>query len=406
MDNASGAYLTDIDGNRYVDCFLALGPMFFGNSPRPVIDAVTDSINTALQFSGQNLNEARLAERVLALQPWADKLTFANTGSEAVQSALRIARGTTGRNVIVKFEGHYHGWIDPVFVNTPGTPLTAHHGGKVEIAHTNHGLAVPGNIVVANWGDLDSFTQLMAEIGDQVAAVIIEASVSGAGNYLPPPGLMEGIKSVTHKHGGLVILDEVITGFRFAPGGIASILDFQPDLATYAKAIGSGFPIALVAGTDAAMESVLDGRVTIGGTYNATPSSVAAALAVLDMIEDGGNAMYARVNGLAKRLATGFEQAAADMSVPIKVNHLASLVKVFFGRTDFKNSYSDLITSDSAAMADVSERMLAHGTYVAPKGMFFLSTEHTERDIDTIIRGFHSALEERGGAGSHGLRTR
>lgn len=400
FSRGNGAYLWDVDDNRYIDCVMAHGPVLLGHAHSAVNAAAGASLDNGVQFGGSYYRETILAEEVLRQLPYADKVTFMSTGTEAVQLAVRVARTTTGRNLVVKFEGHYHGWIDPLYVNIPGyDPQPPAYGAGTDNDRTAvkpavDGAAVPDGVVVTRWNDLEAFTRLMDLIGDQVACVIMEPLLTGFGTFAPAEGYLQGLKEVCHRHGALVIFDEIVSGFRVSPSGASGLLGVTPDLGTYAKAMANGFPISMVAGTSEAMRSIEDGRVPAAGTYSGTPSSLEASIASLKVIGSEGEDFYKYLDRLGSQLKAGLEREGENLSVPIVVNQIGSLVQIFCGNDLDTQSVDGVYSSDRTFVTDVCEAMILRGVYMTRKGLVFLSRAHTADDVDRIIEVFAAALAD------------
>lgn len=401
FSRARGAYLWDVDGNRYIDCVMAHGPILLGHANTVVNAAAAESLNNGVQFGGSYHRETALAEAVLQQLTFADKVTFMSTGTEAVQLAVRVARTTTGRNLVVKFEGHYHGWIDPLYVNIPGydpqppaADENAANTDTAEIRPAVDGAAVPDGVVVARWNDLESFTRLMDEIGDEVACIIMEPLLTGFGTFFPADGYLQGLKDVAHRHGALVIFDEIVSGFRVSPSGASGLTGVTPDIGTYAKAMANGFPISMVAGTSRAMSSIEDGRVPAAGTYSGTPFSLEASIASLRLIKAEGQTFYDYLDGLGMRLKAGIEEQGKTHSLPIAANQIGSLVQIFCGDGLDTQSVNGVYASDRDFVTRVCEAMILRGIYMTRKGLIFLSRSHTPEDVDQIIEAFGLALRD------------
>ncbi len=388
-----GAYLVDVDGNEYVDLVLALGPMLLGHHPEHVIEAAVRQMDHGLQFGGQSLGEVELAERIVAHVPSAEKVLLTNTGSEAVQTAVRVAMGATGRHVIVKFEGHYHGWIDPFFVNSPGVAAAADQRAPIPVVHNIAGQPTSADVVVVAWNDVADFDRIMAEIGHRVAAVIMEPIPFNFGSMHAAPGYLQHVATQTRQHGALLVFDEVVSGFRMGLGGAQAMVGVTPDLSIFAKAIAAGFPIAAVAGSDAAMECVSNGSVTHGGTYNGLPFSVAAAIATIDHLAEHGDVLYPQLESRGAQLADGLRALGMKHSVPLVVNQIGSVLQTFWAPHLPIGNYADAATSDAGPIAAINELVLAEGVHVAPRGITFISTEHTTEDIDRALSGFDAAMQ-------------
>lgn len=397
FERAQGPYLWDVDGNRYIDCVMAHGPVLLGHAHAGVNAAVKENLDGATQFGGAYVRETELAEAALRQLPFASKITFMTTGTEAVQLAIRAARAVTGRDLIVKFDGHYHGWIDPVYVNIPGYDASAaadssSDAWQIPIVPASAGQGPVGGVSVARWADLDSFAALMSAQGSQVAAVIMEPFVTGFGTFSPGVEYMQGLKEICHSHGALVIYDEIVTGFRVGPAGASGVLSVTPDMATYAKAVANGFPISMLAGTDAAMAAITDGRVPAAGTYSGTPASLSAGLATLAAIETEGDAFYEHLDTIGRRLKDGFERVGAEHGLPIVVNQIGSLAQLLFGEIDRPQTVSGVYSSQRTVVTQICEAMIARGVYTTRKGLFFLSRAHTVEDMDVVIDVFDQAL--------------
>jgi glutamate-1-semialdehyde 2,1-aminomutase len=394
---AEGAYYWDTGGQRYIDVVSAHGPVLLGHGHPEVNAAVSEAMNRAVLTGSPMSGESEFAETALRCLGWADKTTMMSTGTEAVQLALKIARGVTGRSIIVKFQGHYHGWMDPVFVNTAGMePPKSTTGefapGTIPVIPFLPNSPAPAEVIVATWNNIEHFRDLMANVGDQVAAVIAEPYVTNFGTFRPETGYLESVKQIAHAHGSLLIFDEVVTGFRVNLGGAARELAVSPDLGVYAKALGNGFPIAMVAGTEQVMQSIVDGRVPVAGTYSGNPLSVAASTAVLNHLEMNQATLYPRLDARGRQLKVGIENVGSVRGIPLQGNQIGSLVQVLWGDIDDPRSMPGAYSSDREAVTEVMERMIRRGVYTHRKGLFFLNDAHTEEDIDDVIRVFDESL--------------
>jgi glutamate-1-semialdehyde 2,1-aminomutase len=399
FQRAQGAHYWDVDGHKYIDVVSAHGPILLGHGHPEVNSAVADAMQRAVLTGSPMTGESQFVETALRCLGWADKATMMSTGTEAVQLAIKIARGVTGRNTIVKFQGHYHGWMDPLFVNTAGMePPKAASGqflpGSIPVVPFLPKGRVPDGVVIATWNDLDHFRQLMQQIGDQVAAVIAEPYMTNFGTFRPLPGYLQSVKEIAHEYDSLLIFDEVVTGFRVDPAGAAGELGISPDLGVYAKALGNGFPIAMVAGTGHVMQSIVDGRVPVAGTYSGNPLSVAASLAVLAHIEANGSILYPHLDALGAQLKYGMEAVGSAHGVPLKANHIGSLVQLLWGDIENAHSLPGVYASNRDAVTDVMERMIRRGVYTHRKGLFFLNAAHTNADIDEVIAVFDASLTD------------
>jgi glutamate-1-semialdehyde 2,1-aminomutase len=395
IERASGSRLVDVDGNEYIDYVLGFGPMLLGHAPAEVRAAVTEQLTRGFTYGAQHLLEAEVAERVIDAVPCAERVCFSTTGSEAVHAALRIARAATGRPKVIKFEGHYHGWLDPVAVSTPGTtPAPKGEAAPLAPIPSTQGQAdVSELVLVARWNDRDQLAGLLERHAEEVAAVIMEPVAANGGLIPPADGYLEAARELTRDHGALLVFDEVVTGFRLARGGAQERFGVTPDLATYGKAIAAGMPLSAVAGRGDVIEVVADGRVPHVGTFNCAPPAAAAARAALDVYRDRAPEMYQQLEATATALAEGLSAAAADARVPLKVHQVGPLLQTFILEPSVTvTQYADTFAADSDRFALFAERMLDLGVNVLPRGWWFLSTEHTEEDIETTIDAAHAAL--------------
>jgi glutamate-1-semialdehyde 2,1-aminomutase len=395
MAEGRGSRLRDVDGNEYIDYLLGLGPMILGHRHPEVTKAVADAITDYGTCFGLPYElEIEAAEKVVAAVPGIEQVRFTNSGSEAVGTAVRLARATTGRRLIVRFEGHYHGWqdtgywsnhVDPQLAGPADRPRPVAMGGGVpaELADT---------LIVLTWNDPESFVRLMEERGEEVAAVLTEPAVFNTGCILPEPGYLELLRSQTLKHGAMLIFDEVITGFRFARGGAQEWFGIYPDLTTYAKGIGGGFPVAAIGGTKEAMRLIADGTYSHSGTYNANVVQCAAVSATMDVLSTPG--LYERQRALGDRLGRGLKAIADEKGIDAYVEGIGTVFQLWFTDRPIKN------WRDAAAFAheDVFTRwyqeMVVRGVLFHPLQFenLFVSLVHTDTDIDETLTAAEAAL--------------
>ena len=383
FERADGPYLFDADGNRLIDYYLAMGPMILGHNPEVVRRAVIAQLERGVLYGGQSRIEAEAAELFCALVPCAEKVRFAGSGSEAVQAALRLARAATGRRIMIKFEGHYHGWLDSVLVSV--APPADRAG---ERAQPN---PVPGsagqdetawaNVEVLCWNDLAAVEARLAA-GD-VAAVIMEPAMCNAGAILPLPGYLEGVRDACTRTGTVLIFDEVITGFRVAPGGAQQRLGVTPDLATFGKCLASGFPVAAVAGKAALLDLFATGGALHGGTYNAHPACMAATLATLRTLADGR--VIAAIEPLGRRLMEGIASILAAAGIPATVTGFPQIFHVAFGLTEPARDWRDLLRLDKPRYVRFCGELLKHRVRALERGAWFLSATHDSLVIEETL---------------------
>jgi glutamate-1-semialdehyde 2,1-aminomutase len=392
IERGEGPYLHDIDGNRLIDYYLGMGPMILGHNPPQVIEAIRRQLEFGLLFAAQTEIEYEAARLVNRLVPCAERLRFACSGSEAAQAAMRLARAATGRPTILKFEGHYHGWFDNVVWSV--APSAADMGPADAPAHVP---ASPGldpqagaSIDVCVWNDLERLRARLKK-GD-VAGLIMEPIMCNQNVIMPDPGYMEGVRTLCTETGTVLIFDEVITGFRVAPGGAQALLGITPDLAIFGKAIANGLPVAAVAGKAEIMDLTVTKRVMHGGTYNAHPLGMAATVATLSTLADGK--VHAAIAVQGKRLMEGFQGVLRDRQVAARVQGLPQVFHVTLGVRDPIHGYRDQVMADKAGYVRLTTALLGHGVRALERGAWFLSVAHDEAVIDATIAAFDKAVGE------------
>lgn len=387
-----GACLYDIDDNRLVDYYLALGPMILGHSPKDVIAAAHRQLDTGLLYGGQSEHEYEAALRVTQMVPCAERVRFAGSGTEAVQLALRLARAATGRMTVIKFEGHYHGWLDSMLVSN-GTPFDRtgpEEAPEKFLPSLGQDPDASRNVEIWSWNREEPLLRRLAK-GD-VAAVIMEATMCNSGGIFAEAGYLEAVREACTKHGTILIFDEVITGFRVGLGGAQKRLGVTPDLATFAKAMASGFTVAAVAGRADVMDRLSDGRIMHGGTYNAQPIAMAAAVATMDRLSQPGTFEAMERNG--KRLMQGIAAAFAEAGLPATVTGFPQIFTVCLGLTEAPKNYRGLAGLDRAAYRRFTEALMGNGVRALERGAWFLSTEHDEPIVNETIAAVRNTLAE------------
>ncbi len=384
FDHADGAFLFDVDGNRLIDYYLGMGPMILGHTPHDVRDAVAAQLDRGWLYGGQSDIETQAAKLVCEMVPCAERMRFNSSGSEAVQTALRLARAATGRRVVVKFAGHYHGWFDNILWSTAPPPdATGPVAGSRGQPRETH------EIVVLPWNDLAQLRARLAQ-GD-VAAVIMEAAMCNSGAILPAPGYLEGMREACTRTGTILVFDEVITGFRVSPGGVQQRLGVTPDLATFAKAIANGFPVAAIAGRAELMDLVTQG-VVHGGTYNGQAAAMAATVATLTRLRQP--AVFAALESRGARLMQGMQEAFDRAGVAAVVTGFPQIFHVAIGLTEAPRHWGDLLHVDKPRYVAFTTALLRHGVRALERGAWFLSTEHDDAVIDATLAAVALALRE------------
>lgn len=381
IERADGAYIWDVDGRRYIDYVCSWGPMILGHNHPVIREAVNKAVADGLSFGAPTRREVEIAELMTEMVPNIEMVRMVNSGTEAVMSALRLARGATGRDKIIKFEGCYHGHSDCMLVKAGSSAIA---GGCPDSAGVPEGTAK--DTLTAQYNDLNSVSRLFQENPDRIACVIVEPVAANMGVVGPDPGFLEGIRTLCDQNGALLIFDEVITGFRLAKGGAQEYFGVRADLVTFGKIIGGGMPVGAYAGSRELMEHVAPcGNVYQAGTLAGNPVAMAAGLAQLRYLNDHPQ-VYEKINASAQKLAEGMRQAARQTGAPVVINQIGSLAAPFF-TADTVESFSGAKRSDMNKYAEYFGRMLDSGIYLAPAQFeaMFVSAAHTDADIQHTV---------------------
>ncbi|MEU7855945.1 glutamate-1-semialdehyde 2,1-aminomutase [Nonomuraea sp. NPDC049141] len=392
VDRAAGARLWDADGNTYLDYVLGQGPALLGHCPPAVVEAVTAQVARGIVYSAQHAAEARVAERLCAMVPSAERVRFNTVGSEAVHAAWRLARGFTGRPKILKFEGHYHGWLDPVLYSVHPPLEAAGPADRPAAVPGTAGQPEAADLVVCPWNDLDALSRLMDEHAGQIAAVVTEPVLCNTGAIEPDPGYLQGVRELCDSHGSLLIFDEIITGFRLAPGGAQEYLGVSPDLSVFGKAMAGGMQVSALAGRARVMDAISSGKVAHAGTFNSQPVGIAAAEATLRILDEQRDEVYGTLYARGRELMRGLAEAAAKAGVPMLVDGPGPVFQIYFTEASAVRNYRDFAATDRAMMGRLHAALLDQGVNMVPRGLWFLSTAHTEADVAATVEAFSAAL--------------
>jgi glutamate-1-semialdehyde 2,1-aminomutase len=387
IEGADGSKIRDVDGNEYIDYVMSWGPMILGHNNTEIQKAVTDAVQNGLSFGAPSEVEVKLAEKIVAFTGTAartadvtyDMVRMVNSGTEAVMSALRLARAYTGRDKIIKFEGCYHGHSDSMLVKAGSGALTFGEPDSPGVTS-----AIAADTLTAAYNDLASVEKLLAN--NETACIIVEPVAGNMGVVLPAKGFLEGLRQLCDAYGALLIFDEVITGFRLCKGGAQEYFGVRADLVTYGKIIGGGMPVGAYCGRKEIMELIAPcGLVYQAGTLSGNPIAMAAGLKQLELLESRPD-VYAHINKMGDKLAGGFRDIIHRLGLKACVNHIGSLVCVFFG-VETAGGYSSVKNSDKALYAEYFRKMLKAGVYLAPAQFeaMFVSFSHTEGDIDETL---------------------
>ena len=380
LSEGKGSRVTDVDGNEYIDLICSWGPLILGHCHQAVEQAVLEAVRHGLSFGAPTEIEVKMAELVTKMTG-TEMVRMVNSGTEAVMSALRLARGATGRSKIIKFAGCYHGHSDSMLVKAGSGALT---GGAPDSAGVPAEMAA--DTLTARYNDAASVRALLEANPGQVAAVIVEPVAANMGVVPPQPGFLEALRGLCDAYGALLIFDEVITGFRLSAGGAQRHYGVHADLVTYGKIIGGGMPVGAYAGSRKLMEQVSPlGAVYQAGTLSGNPVAMAAGLAQLEILENNPD-LYTALERKGKRLQEGLQEIFRKAKVPAQVNRAGSILTVFFSKTPV-TGYDQARACDLERFAKWYRGLLEHGIYAAPSQFeaMFLSAAHQEEDIDAIL---------------------
>jgi glutamate-1-semialdehyde 2,1-aminomutase len=396
LERGDGAHVTDVDGNRYVDVIMGLGPVVLGHNEPSVVAAIAEQAAGGSVFATCTPLEVEVAETFCRMVPVADMVRFTSSGTESTMHAMRLARGFTGKTKILKFEGHFHGNHDHVLVSV--TPPLDKVGPADHPARIPVGRGIPPehyeHTLIAVWNDLDAVERVIREHRDDLAAVITEPVMANKGFIGPEPGFLQGLREITRANDVLLILDEVITGFRFAPGGAQEVYGVQPDLATFAKAMANGASIGAFAGRREIMSLLGDMTVRHAGTYNAALVPLAATRATLARLQANDHEAYRILEARGRRLIDGLRQAIAATGEQAIVQGTGSMLQLYFTPAEKIRSYRETATVDHERFIRFAHEMIARGVMVHPDPFehWFLSTAHSDPDIDTVLAAAEDSL--------------
>jgi glutamate-1-semialdehyde 2,1-aminomutase len=391
FERAEGAYLHDVDGNRYIDYIGSWGPMILGHAHPQVVAAIQAAASRGTSFGAPTEAESELAQLIIEAVPSVDKVRLVNSGTEATMSAIRLARGFTGRDVIVKFAGNYHGHVDSLLVaaGSSAATLAVPNSPGVTAGTARDTLVLPYN-------DPAALEEAFQKHGSKIAGVIVEPVVGNMGLVIPTRTFVTALRALTERHGALLILDEVMTGFRVAFGGAQGLLGIRPDLTTLGKIVGGGLPVGAYGGRADIMDHILPaGKVFQAGTLSGNPLAMAAGIATLKLLCDGR--IYDRLEKLSARLADGLVNIATETGTPHRLARVGSMMTLFFNNQDV-NDWTTASRSDTKRYAAYFWSLIEQGVYMpcSQYEALFVSAAHTEADIDATLVAARVALAEGG----------
>lgn len=397
LERGSGSHVWDADGNQYVDFMMSFGALIHGHAHPRLVSVVTDAMSEGSHFAAATSAEVEAAERFCRMVPSAEAVRFANTGSEATMLALRLARAHTGRTKFLKFEGHYHGWYDPYLLNAHSHP-PEQLGTPEDPARIPDSQGIPpatfGYVVLAPWNDVAALERIMRQHGRELAAVITEPIMANMGCIPPREGYLQRMRQLTREHGVLLICDEVVTGFRYAPGGCQEYYGVRPDLSTFGKALGAGFPVGAVAGPRAILERMRWSKnmVLHYGTFNGHRLTMKVVAANLDLLSADG--AYCKLHAMGDAAIAGLREVFRRHKSKAIVQGFGPMFQIYFTERDAIRDYRDYCAYvDAARYSRFVHRLLERGIYMTPSNglHWIISTAHTEADVTALVEAADQA---------------
>ena len=391
--SAKGSKMTDVDDNEFIDYVMGMGPNIFGHSPDFITNSVYQDMQDGFCLTGQTKKENELSEFVEKTLPFKRKVRYASSGTEIVQIALRLARSFTNKNKFLKFEGHYHGWMDSVLYNSH--PDVSSEETLFDPIAESGGISkgTADEVVIAPWNDIEALENIL-KVHHDISAIITEPILWNSNVILPNPGYLENLRKLCNQHGILLIFDEVGTGFRVALGGAQEIYGVEPDLSTYAKSMAGGFPIAMLAGKPEIMDYMSNGNVVHGGSFNTNVMSVSAAHATLDYLLNNED-FYKSLNKNGDILIKGLKEVAKKHDIDILIQGLGSVFYLSFTNLDSIKNYRDHANNvDQEKYREFSKLMLLNGIRLSQNGRWHMSSSHDISDIEITIKAAELSFAE------------
>jgi len=394
FEDGRGSRLKDADGNWYIDYTLGWGPNILGYRHPAIVESVRRAAEGPHTYGAQHELEFLVSEKIQSLVPCAERVSFTSSGTEAVQLAWRLCRAFTGRNLILKFEGHYHGWMDSALISChPAGDEAGPRESPTPVAPSKG--QVPNaveNVAVAVWNSLEAVERVMARRGGEVAAVVMEPVLCNSGGILPRPGYLEGVREIARKHGALLMFDEVITGFRLALGGAQQYYGVVPDISTFGKAVAGGLALSGVAGRAEILELTIHGGVAFGGSFNGNPIALAGSDATLGVLSADDGAALKHAHRVGQSIMEGIREAARRRGLPVLVAGFGTAFAVHFTRKPELVEYRDTLADDAGMLRRLVVALLEEGVYILPDGRLYVSVVHSDEDAKETVAAFDRAF--------------
>ena len=392
FESAKGSKMFDVDGNEYIDYVMGMGPNIFGHSPEFITNSVFKDMQDGFCLTGQTRKENELSEFISKTLPFKRKFRYASSGTEIVQIALRLARSYTNKNKFLKFEGHYHGWMDSVLYNSH--PNVSSEESIYEPVPESGGISkgTADEVVIAPWNDVESLEIILRDQSEDISAIITEPILWNSNVILPNRGYLQELRNLCDKYNVLLIFDEVGTGFRVALGGAQEIYNVEPDLSTYAKSMAGGFPIAMLAGKSEIMDYMANGKVVHGGSFNTNVMSVSASHATLNYLLNNLN-FYKSLNENGDVLIEGLKDVAKKHNIDILIQGLGSVFYLSFTNLKSIKNYREHANNvDQEKYKEFSKLMLLNGIRLSQNGRWHMSSAHSTNDIDKTIKSAYESF--------------
>jgi glutamate-1-semialdehyde 2,1-aminomutase len=393
LERGRGSHVWDLDGNEYVDFMMSFGALIQGHAHPKIVEVVSRTVADGSHFAAATPAEAEAAERFIRMVPTAEAVRFTNTGTEAAMLALRLARAHTGRTKFLKFEGHYHGWYDPYCLNGHSHPAEQ-LGPRDNPTRFPDSDGIPASVfddvVLAPWNDLEALESILRRQGRELAAIITEPIMANMGCILPRDGYLQKVRDLAHQYGALFILDEVVTGFRYSPGGCQQYYGLKPDLSTFGKALGAGFPVGAVAGPREILDRMRWGSnmVLHYGTFNGHRLTMSVIAANLDLLAANDAAAYKQIYEVGDSAIAGLRNIVRERKIDAIVQGFGPMFQIYFTNRDAIHDYRDYCQyADTAKYSRFIHGLLDRGIYMTPSNglHWIISTAHTMQDVETLL---------------------